>query len=131
MKSRIYQQPLVGSYSNSKLKLLGSHQSDRYHMKTTSNERRPPIFNILSETSFILGLLYKITDKQMIFNILVFMLSFMFYLPLSVAFCPAQANYLSLGEIKSSQLVAYGFLRCYFNGFASVFLADLTALWFS
>ena len=41
----------------------------------------------------------------MIFNILVFILSFMFCLTLSVAFCPAQANCLSLGEINSSQLV--------------------------
>ena len=41
----------------------------------------------------------------MIFNILVFILSFMLCLILSVAFYPAQANFLSLGEINSSQLV--------------------------
>ena len=41
----------------------------------------------------------------MIFNILVFILSFMFCLTLSVALYPAQANCLSLGEINSSQLV--------------------------
>ena len=43
MKSGISQQPLVGSYSNLKLKLLGSNQSAKgYQMKTTSNGRRPP-----------------------------------------------------------------------------------------
>ena len=42
-ESRISQQPLVGSYSNLKLKLMGSNQSvQRYEMKTTSNGRRPP-----------------------------------------------------------------------------------------
>ena len=39
----ISQQPLGGSYSNLKLKLLGSnHSVQRYQMKTTSNGRRPP-----------------------------------------------------------------------------------------
>ena len=43
MKSRIAQQPLVGSYLNLKLKLLGSNKSvKRYQMKTTSNWRQPP-----------------------------------------------------------------------------------------
>ena len=43
MKSRISQQPLVRSYSNLKLKLLGSNQSAKgYQMKTTSNGRLPP-----------------------------------------------------------------------------------------
>jgi hypothetical protein len=42
MKIRISQQPLVGSYSNLKLKLLGSNQSEQtYQMKTTSSGRRP------------------------------------------------------------------------------------------
>ena len=42
MKSRIYQQLLVRSYSNFKLKRLGSNQSvQRYEMKTTVNGRRP------------------------------------------------------------------------------------------
>jgi hypothetical protein len=37
------QQPLVGSYSNLKLKLLGLNQSvQRFQMKMTSNGRRPP-----------------------------------------------------------------------------------------
>jgi hypothetical protein len=39
----------------------------------------------------------------MILNILFFIYSFMFCLPIS--FCPAKANCLSLGEINSSQLV--------------------------
>jgi hypothetical protein len=59
----------------------------------------------------------------MIFNILVFILSFMFCLPLPVAFCPAQANCLSLGEINSSQLV--------FSQFLQITMVDLKyALWF-
>ena len=42
MKSGISHQPLVGSYSNLKLKLLGSNQTlQRYQMKTTSNRRQP------------------------------------------------------------------------------------------
>ena len=40
---RISQQPLVRSYTNLKLKLLGSTQSvQMFVMKTTSNGRRPP-----------------------------------------------------------------------------------------
>jgi hypothetical protein len=49
---------------------------------------------------------------------LVFIYSFMFCLPISVAFCPAQANCLSLGEINSSQLVFHAFI-CYGLGFIS------------
>ena len=42
MKSKISLQPLVGSYSNVKLKLIGSKYSiKRYKMKTTYNRRRP------------------------------------------------------------------------------------------
>ena len=42
MKSRISQPPLVGSYSNLKLKLMGINQSvQRYQMKMISNGRRP------------------------------------------------------------------------------------------
>ena len=42
MKRGISQQPLVGSYSNLKLKLLGSNQGvQRYQMRTTSNGRQP------------------------------------------------------------------------------------------
>jgi hypothetical protein len=42
MKRRIYQKPLTGSYSNLKLKLLGSNQGGKgYQMKTTSNGRLP------------------------------------------------------------------------------------------
>jgi hypothetical protein len=44
MKTGISQQPLVGSYSNLKLKLIGSNQSkQKYKMNMTSNGRRPPI----------------------------------------------------------------------------------------
>jgi hypothetical protein len=43
MKNVISQQPLVGYYSNLKLKLMGSNQSvQRYEMKTTSNGRQSP-----------------------------------------------------------------------------------------
>jgi hypothetical protein len=39
----ISQQPLGGSYSNLKLKLLASNHSEKmYQMKTTSNGRQPP-----------------------------------------------------------------------------------------
>jgi hypothetical protein len=42
MKRRISQQPLVGSYSNLKLKLMGSNQSTQgYQMKMDSNGRQP------------------------------------------------------------------------------------------
>jgi hypothetical protein len=42
MKSLISQQPLVGSYSNSKLMIIGSNQSvQRYQMKMNSNRKRP------------------------------------------------------------------------------------------
>ena len=53
MKSGIYQQPLGGSYSNLKLKLLGSNQftkvsnEDNLQQKTSSNERRPPMKDAL------------------------------------------------------------------------------------
>ena len=44
MESGISQQPLVGSYSNLKLKLIGSNQSvQRYQMKMTFNVRRTPM----------------------------------------------------------------------------------------
>ena len=42
IKSRISQQPLVGSYSNLKLKLLGSKHSANYKGIKWSNGRRPP-----------------------------------------------------------------------------------------
>ena len=42
MKGRISQQPMVGSYSNWKLKIMGLNQRvQKYQMKMTSNERRP------------------------------------------------------------------------------------------
>jgi hypothetical protein len=44
MKSRISQQPLVRSYSNLKLKLIGLNRSvQRYELKTTPNGRRPEL----------------------------------------------------------------------------------------
>ena len=50
------QQLLVGSYSNFKLKLMGSNQSVKwYEMKTTSNARRPPMED---------DLLWKMTSKD-------------------------------------------------------------------
>ena len=53
MKSRIYQQPLVGSYSNLKLKLMGSKQSaQRYEMKMTSNGRQHPTEDDKLENAF-------------------------------------------------------------------------------
>ena len=43
LKSGISQQPLVGSYSNSNLKLIGSTQIvHRYQIKMTSNVKQPP-----------------------------------------------------------------------------------------
>ena len=44
MKRIISQQPLVGSYSNLELKLMGSNQSvHRYEMKIISNGTQPPM----------------------------------------------------------------------------------------
>ena len=44
LKSGISQQPLVGSYSHSNLKLIRSNQSvQRYQIKMTSNGRQPPM----------------------------------------------------------------------------------------
>jgi hypothetical protein len=44
MKSRKSQQPLGGSYSNFKLKLIGTNQSvQKYELETTSNGRWPQI----------------------------------------------------------------------------------------
>ena len=42
MRIRLSQPPMVGSYSNLKLKLMGINQcAQMYQMKTTSNGRQP------------------------------------------------------------------------------------------
>ena len=44
MKSRISQEPLVGSYSNKKLKIMGLNQMmQKCQLKMISNGRRPKI----------------------------------------------------------------------------------------